>query len=95
MGCKIHTPHFILLSQHNTDGLHRLGMTVSKKVGNAVERNWVKRMVREYFRLNYSSFSYPVDLSVIAKKGAANLKTEQLTVELDRALICSGGASNG
>lgn len=85
MGCKRHTPHFILLSMKCSADQPRLGMTVSRKVGNAVERNRVKRLVREFFRLKYHLFTVPVDFSVIAKKGAASLSIKQLFAELDQA----------
>ena len=86
MGCKLHTPHFILLTSKSLTSHPRLGMTVSRKVGNAVVRNRVKRILREFFRLNYQRFPEPVDFSVIAKKGAANLSLRQMFAELDRAL---------
>jgi ribonuclease P protein component len=85
MGCKLHTPHFILLIMKNSASQSRLGMTVSRKVGNAVERNRVKRLIREFFRLNYQHFSESVDFSVVAKKGVASLSSRQLFAELDRA----------
>lgn len=84
MGCKLHTPHFILLRADSETPQPRLGMTVSKKVGNAVHRNRVKRLIREFFRQNYQQFSDPVDLSVVAKKGAASLSSRQLFAELNR-----------
>ncbi len=47
----------------------RIGITASKKVGNAVTRNRIKRWVREVFRQNPQFFPRPIDVVVIAKRG--------------------------
>ena len=60
----------------------RLGITVSKKVGNAVQRNRVKRVVREVFRRNQTLFSNGSDYVFIAKAGAADLSYAGLLAEV-------------
>ncbi len=47
-GNAIHTRYFVVVC--DVQGRGRLGITVSKKVGNAVNRNRVKRLVREFVR---------------------------------------------
>ena len=47
-GKAIHTRYFVVVC--DVQGRGRLGITVSKKVGNAVNRNRVKRLVREFVR---------------------------------------------
>lgn len=94
MGCKLHTPHFILLVAKNVTTDSRLGLTVSRKIGNAVVRNRVKRLTREFFRRNKHKFPFAVDFSVVAKKGVAALSAKEIYTELQRVFEFRG-ISNG
>jgi len=82
MGCRIHTPHFILLKRESPNKKSRLGLTVSRKVGNAVCRNRIKRFLREYFRQNRHCFEKPIELSVIAKRNAGKVTINDIVQEL-------------
>jgi ribonuclease P protein component len=62
-----------------------LGVTVSKKVGNAVERNLVKRRLREWFRLHRESLPRE-DFVVIARRGAPTLSFASIDRELSQVL---------
>lgn len=62
----------------------RLGLTVSRKVGNAVERNRIKRLVREYFRLNRHLLGKPLDINVIARRAANGQPSAVVTQELQK-----------
>jgi ribonuclease P protein component len=55
----------------------RLGVTVTKKVGQAVERNRIKRFVREFFRLNRHCLSGKWDINIIAKRQSAGINSEK------------------
>ena len=48
-----------------------LGITVTRKIGNAVARNRIKRLVREVFRLNRERLPAGLDLVWVAKQQAA------------------------
>lgn len=90
MGCKLNTPHFILLVLENDYNYSRLGLTVSRRIGNAVNRNRVKRQLRNFFRLSKDHFSQAIDLSVIAKPGAAALSMSTTCLEIRNALAAKG-----
>ena len=64
----------------------RLGVTVSRKVGCAVQRNRVKRRVREFFRLYRHELQPAHDLLVIARPGAEELSFEDVEIELAKRL---------
>jgi len=80
-GKKHFTRSFILfvLSCRDRQGGLRLGLTVSKKMGHAVARNRIKRVVREFFRLHQYDFELPLDIVVVPKR---NLEAKQLTLAL-------------
>ena len=61
----------------------RLGLTVSRRVGNAVVRNRVKRRAREWFRTSRERLAPGRDLVIIARAGAGGLETREIFAELD------------
>lgn len=64
----------------------RLGLTVSRRVGNAVVRNRVKRAVREWFRVSSTRTAVNLDIVVIARPDAAVRTTREIAAELDDLL---------
>ena len=83
VGRKHHTPHFLIFVARQDLPQARVGITVSRKIGGAVQRNRVKRLVREYFRLNFYCFAEHVAVSVIAKRGADQLDWSQVSREFN------------
>jgi len=86
-GRRVHTPHFVVIDKPNDQGDSRLGVTVSARVGKAVVRNRLKRLLREFFRKRGHEFLSQQDLLVIARKGAGGLSSSQVEGELQEALI--------
>ncbi|SPD76170.1 Ribonuclease P protein component [uncultured Desulfobacterium sp.] len=71
-GKRLYTKHFTLILKPNGQGVTRLGVTVGKKFGNAVRRNRLKRLVREYYRLNKACLPHGYDIVIIAKNNDAS-----------------------
>ena len=68
------------------DGPVRVGFTVSKKVGNAPERNRVRRRLREMVRLSPAEMRQGYDYVLIGRRAALNLPFERLADDFTRAL---------
>ncbi len=76
-----------LLSGSNPDDAIRVGYTVTKKIGNAVERNRIRRRMREAARLALPGTGRPShDYVMIGKRAALNSNFETLVAELGSSL---------
>ncbi len=60
----------------------RFGITVTRKVGNAVIRNRIKRMVREGCRHAAGLFPSKLDVVIVARSSAATAATSDVVAEL-------------
>ncbi len=70
---------FVLyIYQRDKDGPFRVGISISRKVGNAVTRNRMKRMIKEIIRHWISEIKPNIDLVVIVRKRAAGMNYHQV-----------------
>ncbi len=88
-GRKIHARYSVVFVIANTSGRPRLGVTATRRLGNAVTRNLMKRRVREIFRRNRVSLGLDrrgCDLVVNLKHHAPDVDFQELELDLSRAL---------
>ena len=78
-------PLMYVLENH-TEG-NRLGISVSKKVGNSVIRHHLTRLIRESYRLHEDMFNNGLDIVVIARSTARDISYH----ETESALLHLGG----
>ena len=71
--------------ENHTEG-NRLGISVSKKVGNSVVRHHLARLVRESFRLNRDTLEEGLDIIVVARAAAKN--SDYKTIERAFMHLC-------
>lgn len=87
-GAKLHGKHLLGIASKRSDSQlpGRLGLTVTKKIGNAVVRNRIKRLVREWLR-THGWVPPGWDVVLVAKDSAARqLHSNDFAPDLTRIL---------
>lgn len=76
--------HITILIKENSDKRNRLGLAIAKKrVKLAVQRNRIKRQVRESFRLNQHNLPH-IDIVVMVKSGTDQLDNKEIRQQLEK-----------
>lgn len=81
-GRRLQTPSFTVITKENDLGFSRVAAVAGKRVGKAVARNRVKRLIREFFRLNKCRLRPSTDYLIIGKEGADRLRYQDVEREL-------------
>jgi ribonuclease P protein component len=86
VGQRTSTTHFVLLvAAREEAACARVGFVVTRKVGNAVQRNRIKRVCRECFRTWPDLVPDGIDLVIIARSRADELGLAEVRAEWERA----------
>ncbi|NLM06049.1 MAG: ribonuclease P protein component [Tissierellia bacterium] len=72
------SPYFTLTYLDNNKDETRIGIAVSKKTGNSVKRNRIKRRMREIIRKNYSKIKKGFDLVIVMRDKSESLSFSEL-----------------
>jgi ribonuclease P protein component len=92
-GKRRHCPHFVVVTALTKGEKSRLGITVTRRFGNAVVRNRMKRILREFFRVRQEHITPAQNILIIPRAGAEKLEFAQIIEELERALSIAGTAT--
>ncbi|WP_169352767.1 ribonuclease P protein component [Thermodesulfatator atlanticus] len=83
-GKRLYLPYLKIVIAPNELGYRRMGLSVSKKVGKAVTRNRIKRILREIFRKNKDIFPSSCDIVFIPRAQILEIKQAQVVDDLAR-----------
>ena len=70
--------YLVMYIKENGTDQNRIGISVSKKVGNSIVRHRVTRLVRESYRLHEAMFNSGLDIVIVARKSAASVRYEEI-----------------
>lgn len=85
-GRRFDGPLFLVVLAPTTAPTSRLGLAVGRRVGNAVVRNRVKRLLREAFRQSVEAAALQRDIVIVAKPGLAERTFGEIRNELGARL---------
>ncbi len=74
--------YLVLYVLQNQTERNRLGISVSKKVGNSVVRHRMARLIRESYRLQEDMFNSGLDMVVVTRKNAVNCSCQEIASAL-------------
>ena len=70
--------YLVMYIIRNDKDINRLGISVSKKVGNSVVRHHITRLIRESYRLHEDMFSSGLDMAVVVKTSASDCSYHEI-----------------
>ncbi len=85
----------VLYVKKNEINVNRLGISVSKKVGNSVIRHRIKRLIKEVYRINEEKFHIGYDMVFIARVNAKDCTYQMIESTIYRLMKKQGILKDG
>lgn len=82
--------NLVLYIMKNDLGYNRVGYSITKKVGNSVVRNKIRRRMKEIYRLNFQELEGSYDLILIPKRNVVNISYDELESAMLHILKLTG-----
>ena len=76
----------VIINIDNNANSKKFGLTVSKKIGNAVKRNYLKRIFRSIIRKNWKSIKESISFEIIPKKKILNHSFTEIEKDIKQIL---------
>ncbi len=82
--------NLVLYVKKNNIGNTRVGYSITKKIGNSVIRNKIRRRMKEIYRLNFKGIKSNYDLIFIPKRNVVNISYKELESAMLHILKLAG-----
>ena len=93
-GKSVVTKYYVLYFFKNKKKVNRLGITVSKKIGNAVVRNRARRIIKESYRQLESNLITGYDIVIVARRRIITMNQKDVQKALDQEFQKTGLSKN-
>jgi ribonuclease P protein component len=90
-GISSASKYLVIYIKPNELGFNRFGLSVGKKIGKAVTRNRIKRLLKEAMRKNAQISPLSSDFVIIPKRSALTCKTDDLVKDIERLILKTTG----
>ena len=89
-GKSLAFPTVVVYYRKNRQSVNQLGLTTTKKIGKAVQRNRARRIIREAYRLLEPTLIRGYDIVIVARSKTPFVLMDEVKSDLTRAFIKSG-----